>query len=126
VGAAGTDRLFGGAGNDTLTGGAAGDDFIFGGKELDFSQLGRDRVSDFTAAEDRILLSLATFSSLTGEGELGNQWAMVNNSRDVAGSDAVIVYNSSNGNLQPKWQCGRHGQWRYLHDFSRQTNCVSD
>jgi Ca2+-binding RTX toxin-like protein len=99
VGAAGTDRLFGGAGNDTLTGGAAGDTFVFGGQNLDFNQLGRDRISDFTAAEDGILLSLATFSSLTGTGQLGSQWATVSNGREVAASEALIVYNSSNGNL---------------------------
>lgn len=50
-GAAGADHVAGGAGNDLLTGNAGADRFIFGAGD------GRDRITDFTPGQDRLLLS---------------------------------------------------------------------
>jgi Ca2+-binding RTX toxin-like protein len=50
-GAAGADHVAGGAGNDLLTGNAGADRFIFGAGD------GRDRITDFTQGQDRLLLS---------------------------------------------------------------------
>ncbi len=71
-GGADKDRLSGGAGDDTLDGGA-GDDRISGGSGADtfvFSlpadQTGRDRILDFSAAEDRFLVEGAAYGLQPG------------------------------------------------------------
>jgi serralysin len=55
-GGAGRDVLTGGAGRDVLTGGAGADDFVFA------SGFGRDRITDFNAREDDLMLSSALWS----------------------------------------------------------------
>ncbi|WP_118138665.1 calcium-binding protein [Oceanicella sp. SM1341] len=65
-GGAGDDKLYGGRGNDLLRGGA-GDDILVGGAGEDIfvfrgSNLGVDRVMDFTIGEDTIRLSADAFS----------------------------------------------------------------
>ncbi|NES66050.1 MAG: calcium-binding protein, partial [Okeania sp. SIO2D1] len=101
-GGQGRDRLNGGAGNDTLTGGASIDRFIFAAND-EFSQasLGVDEITDFDPDLDFILLDLTTFTEITttaGE-DIGDEFATVESNGDAASSEAIIVYNSSNGAL---------------------------
>ena len=63
-GGAGDDRLIGGAGSDVLTGDAGADTFVF-----DVLDGARDRVTDFVHGLDKIALSTAAFSALTGFGQ---------------------------------------------------------
>gem|GEM_PF-4553303 len=67
----GGDTLTGGGGSDTLTGGAGADLFNFSSTDTLVSSLGTDTITDFTSSEgDKIALSTATFSGLTGTGSL--------------------------------------------------------
>ncbi|NEP90723.1 MAG: calcium-binding protein [Okeania sp. SIO2C2] len=101
-GGQGRDRLNGGEGNDILTGGASIDRFIFAAND-EFSQvsLGVDEITDFDSDLDLILLDLTTFTEITttsGE-DIGDEFATVESNGDAASSEAIIVYNSSNGAL---------------------------
>jgi Ca2+-binding RTX toxin-like protein len=58
----GDDVLSGGVGKDRLSGGAGNDMFFFNTLKKKF-----DVIADFTRGEDTILLSVATFTALTGE-----------------------------------------------------------
>ncbi|BCJ89620.1 hypothetical protein IZ6_03550 [Terrihabitans soli] len=58
----GDDVLIGGSGNDVMTGGEGSDIFVFG------SSFNRDNITDFNAAEDRIIvLTDAQIATLTGD-----------------------------------------------------------
>ena len=101
-GGQGRDRLNGGADDDTLTGGASIDRFIFAAND-EFSQasLGIDEITDFNPDLDLILLDLTTFTEITtnaGE-DIGDEFAIVGSNGDAASSEAIVVYNSSNGAL---------------------------
>ncbi|OOH87742.1 hypothetical protein BMT54_09385 [Pasteurellaceae bacterium 15-036681] len=61
IGGDGNDRLVGGLGSDLLTGGAGEDRFIFD-SALDGSV---DKITDFSATEDKIVLAKTVFSSIT-------------------------------------------------------------
>ncbi|OZH54455.1 calcium-binding protein [Hydrocoleum sp. CS-953] len=102
TGGQGRDRLNGGAGDDTLTGGASIDRFIFAANS-EFSQadLGIDEITDFNPDLDLILLDLTTFTEITtaSGGNIGDEFAIVESNGDAATSDAIIVYNSTNGAL---------------------------
>jgi Ca2+-binding RTX toxin-like protein len=76
LGNAGNDTLMGGAGNDTLEGGL-GQDTLTGGVGNDFFKLtevslpcpspaSRDRVTDFSVADDTIILANSLDSTLVG------------------------------------------------------------
>ena len=56
---------------------------------------------DFNPELDLILLDLTTFTEITtASGEnIGDEFATVESNSDAATSDAIIVYNSNNGNL---------------------------
>lgn len=139
----GFDRLFGGQGNDTLLGeggddrltGNQGDDWLSGGLGADLfiystgtaytaASLGVDTIDDFSTAErDKILLSKTTFTAITSNTGRGfstaSEWAIVTTDADAATSSAVIVYNSTNGNLfyNPNGTdagFGTGGQWAIL------------
>ncbi|NEN89869.1 MAG: calcium-binding protein [Okeania sp. SIO3H1] len=101
-GGQGRDRLNGGAGNDILTGGASIDRFIFAAND-EFSQasLGIDEITDFDPDLDLILLDLTTFTEITttaGE-DIGDEFAIVESNGGAASSEAIVVYNSTNGAL---------------------------
>ena len=100
-GFAGNDALVGGAGSDSLTGGSGADHFLFtSGNPFSLSEIGLDTITDFNAAEDRIHLDDSTLTALSGNASLGpSTFAVVNSDSVVATSSAVIVYNSTNGNL---------------------------
>lgn len=72
AGGAGVDTLNGGAGNDTLTGGAGKDVFLFDGK-------GKDIITDYTAAQDKIIFTSEDVSMAS-----------------VKGSDVIFVLESGN------------------------------
>ena len=92
-GGSGADLLTGGLGYDTLTGGAGADTFILS------SQRDRgDTITDFTAAEDRIVLSATAFgydSALSGQQVSAADCAM------GAAQDASdhFIYNSATNTL---------------------------
>ena len=101
----GRDRLNGNAGNDTLVGGAGMDKFIFNtNKKYRQRDLGTDVIADFKrVGGDKILLDKRTFSAITsnkGDGfSVGSEFKTVNSDAAAASSDAVVVYNQTNGNL---------------------------
>jgi Ca2+-binding RTX toxin-like protein len=114
VGEAGNDDLIGGAGNDLLIGGAGNDelfsgvgrDTLFGGlgrDEFIFSRTtGRDRIQDFVATQDEILLNRLSYglASVVGRGfSVANEFAIVSNNLDAGNSVARIVYNRVSGSL---------------------------
>ncbi|NER06157.1 MAG: calcium-binding protein, partial [Okeania sp. SIO3C4] len=101
-GGQGRDRINGGADDDTLTGGASIDRFIFAAND-EFSQvsLGIDEITDFNPEQDLILLDLTTFTEITtssGE-DIGDEFEIVESNGDAASSEAIVVYNSTNGAL---------------------------
>ena len=104
-GGIGRDKLNGGAGNDLLTGGASIDRFIFNtNEEFQTEDVGIDTITDFSQTQgDIILLDLTTFTAINSESGTGfsiaSELATVTNNQEAASSEAVIVYNSENGNL---------------------------
>ena len=92
---AGADRLYGGSGNDLLTGGDGADRFYFD-TELD-SAANFDRILDFNAAEDTVLLDQDVFSAFATTGTLSASAFHVGT---VAhDEDDRIVYDSTSGCL---------------------------
>lgn len=81
----GDDTLAGGAGNDTLYGGAGSDSFVF-----DIKDAGRDRIADFSARSDKILIDRPG-----GKAKI-NDHAFVYGTQALDGSDKVI-YDKSKG-----------------------------
>lgn len=104
-GGTGRDRINGGAGNDSLTGGASKDFFIFNSNQaFQPDDLGVDEITDFSQTpEDLIILDLTTFTavqSVSGTGfSIPSEFTTVTDDQAAETVDAVIVYNSNNGNL---------------------------
>ncbi len=105
IGGSGKDNLNGNAGNDTLTGGRGIDRFIFNtNKQFQTKDVGIDEITDFSQTQgDIILLDLTTFTAINSDSGTGfgiaDEFATVANDGQAATSDAVIIYNSNNGNL---------------------------
>ncbi len=103
IGGAGIDTLIGGAGNDTLIGGA-GNDILAGGSGRDrfqFNSLndGRDTITDFSLANDRILISRTGFVGGLGLGTLP-AFRFANNTTGLAATPLTrFIYNRTNGVL---------------------------
>jgi len=89
----GADTLSGGLGNDTLTGWAGADRFVFGTAA---GATNIDRITDFTAVDDTIVLSAAVFGGL-GVGALTGA-AFVTGVAAANGASRII-YNSATGAL---------------------------
>ena len=94
-GGAGNDSLAGGAGADRLTGGIGQDSFVFNAGPLNLSN--SDKVLDFNAVDDQILLENALFARLTVTGQLAAR-------NFVAGTAAAdfndfVIYSKVTGSL---------------------------
>lgn len=92
----GNDTLNGGPGNDSLTGGRGADRFVFNTK-IKPKGSNVDTISDFSVAEDTILLDNAIFKKLKQEGPLKAKYFEVGK-KAKSGKDAII-YNDKTGNL---------------------------
>jgi cysteinyl-tRNA synthetase, unknown class len=98
LGGRGDDRLAGDQGNDKLTGGSGRDTFVY--ENFAPQDLGRDRITDFEVGTDKIELHLDIFSQLSpGQTLNSEEFAVVDSRRAATRSDALIVYDSSSGNL---------------------------
>lgn len=95
IGNSGKNQLSGGLGEDTLTGGAGADSFVFntapGGGNV-------DRITDFTAGEDRIRLDDAAFAGLAA-GTLADTAFVANASGQADTQAQRIVYETDTGKL---------------------------
>ena len=97
-GGAGNDQLLGLGGNDTLTGGTGNDQFVFSTTP---SADNIDRVTDFTAGQDQLVLDALVFTGLN----LHNQALTPAMFRSGAGittaadADDHVIFNTSNGAL---------------------------
>jgi len=92
-GGAGDDRLSGGEGSDVLTGGAGRDSFVFDAAP------GRgniDRITDFNARADRILLDSDVFRALESGALSADAF---HRGRGAADRDDRIIYQVSEGRL---------------------------
>ncbi len=92
-GADGADRLFGQLGNDRLTGGA-GADFFYFTEALGSTNV--DRITDFTAVDDTLVLENAIFTALAAGGLAAAAFTT-----GAAATSAAhrIIYNATNGQL---------------------------
>jgi serralysin len=70
-GGSGADTLYGGSGDDILTRGSGADDFVMRSSP----RTGTDRITDFAAGVDDILLDNADFGGLGAAGALGGRYA---------------------------------------------------
>jgi Ca2+-binding RTX toxin-like protein/phosphodiesterase/alkaline phosphatase D-like protein len=108
---AGNDTINGGAGNDLLYGGTGNDTFVFDSSSF-LAQVisGVDTIGDFTANQDKIQLSKAAFTALSGSAgtlsaynstSLTGDFVTVTNATQAtfAASAATILYNSDTGTL---------------------------
>ena len=99
-GGQGRDRLNGGPGDDIITGGASIDRFIFNtNRPYSQDDLGRDTIKDFDEERDIILLDRKTFTAIQEEDSFDDVFDTVTSDAAASTKDAVIVYNTNNGNL---------------------------
>ncbi len=91
AGGDGADKLVGGGGADVLTGGAGSDKFLFSSKP---AANAIDTITDFSVADDTILLARSAFSALSKGALHGGDFA------DAAAPGAApILYDSATGAL---------------------------
>jgi serralysin len=93
IGNSGNDILSGGAGFNILTGGEGRDLFVFDTKIGDRAS----RINDFTPGEDKIGLSKTIFAGFTSN--LASVFGTVTDDAAASVSQALLVYNTSNGSL---------------------------
>lgn len=94
LGGLGNDDLFGGTGNDVLTGGRGQDDFVFNTALSGNTNF--DRITDFSAVDDRILLENAVFTRLAAGGLGAGQFVLGAQAQDA---NDRIIYQRSTGTL---------------------------
>ena len=94
IGSTSDNFFFGGLGNDTVTSGAGYDSFIF---STALGSTNVDTITDFSVANDTILLSRAIFSSAGAIGKLAA--GAFNTGSAALQADDRIIYNSTNGAL---------------------------
>ena len=94
-GGAGNDQIDGGNGNDILIGGAGQDSFMF--TVAPNSSSNWDTISDFSVADDTILLSQAIFGAGGGVGTLSA--AAFRAGTAAADADDRIIYDSASGKI---------------------------
>ncbi len=95
TGGLGDDYINGNDGQDTLTGGAGADSFVFNSKVWARNV---DQITDFTAADDTILLGKSKFAALS-LGSLTAAAFVANTSGVAADATDRIVYETDTGNL---------------------------
>jgi Ca2+-binding RTX toxin-like protein/Tol biopolymer transport system component len=96
-GNAGNDWLIGNTGDDTLIGSDGKDAFVYNtGTVFNTADIGLDRINDFVSGVDQLVLSQTTFTALTS---IQSELTTVISETAVATSEALIVYNSTNGRL---------------------------
>jgi Ca2+-binding RTX toxin-like protein len=104
-GVSGADTLSGGAGGDLLDGGLAADRMTGGAGEDSFrfsTALGDgniDRITDFNAAQDTILLDNLVFAALGADGALGLGAFFKSAAGAAHDADDRIVYDTDDGSL---------------------------
>jgi Ca2+-binding RTX toxin-like protein len=103
-GGQGNDSLNGGIGNDTLTGSSGADIFAFRSGVRFNPSIGVDNITDFSGVEgDQIQLSKTTFTALQSFNGINfsspADFAVVTSNTAAEASNAVIVYNSTTGEL---------------------------
>ncbi len=101
-GQGGKDLLNGGLDDDLLIGGGGADRFLFEvAKGVSFNQMGVDTIVGFRVQKDKLVLDKTAFKSLISppRTKLGSEFATVASDDEAATSNALIVYNTSNGNL---------------------------
>jgi serralysin len=100
IGGSGNDILNGGAGFNILTGGAGRDLFVFDTVFVSAGKVGDrgTRINDFTPGEDMIGLSKTMFTGLTND--LTGAFGIVTDAAAAAVSQALLVYNTSDGSLR--------------------------
>jgi Ca2+-binding RTX toxin-like protein len=94
-GGSGADTLNGGIGNDRMAGGLGADQFVFNAAPL---AANRDRITDFSATADRIVLENGVFQGL-GTGTLSAAAYRQNNSGLAADGSDRIIYERDAGRL---------------------------
>ncbi len=94
TGNAGGNNLGGGLGNDTLTGGLGADQFIF---NTALGATSFDRITDFSVADDTIVLGSAVFTGLGASLAPGDFEANTTGIATLAASR--IIYDSNTGKL---------------------------
>lgn len=105
LGGGGGDRLLGGAGNDYLTGNTGADQFIFNsGRAFQRTDLGVDRITDFSVTDDdKILLHKTTFTTISSQAGTGfsvlGEFRRVSSDTAARSASADIIYNINNGKL---------------------------
>jgi Ca2+-binding RTX toxin-like protein len=98
IGQGGADVLFGGTGNDILTGGGAADTFVFDTGLSSTENV--DKITDFVHGTDKIKLSGAWFSELTGQTTLSaGQFHAAAGATAAQDANDVIIYNKTTGAL---------------------------
>ncbi|NEP06528.1 MAG: hypothetical protein F6K34_17905, partial [Okeania sp. SIO4D6] len=76
------------------------DRFIFNTTQVyDQDDFGEDRITDFDIERDIIVINRTTFTAIDSEDSFDDVFATVTSDSDAATEDAVIVYNTNNGNL---------------------------
>jgi large repetitive protein len=92
LGGVGNDRLYGDRGRDRLSGGKGRDSFAYSSRKD-----GGDRITDFNAKDDTILISRAGFNRSLKRGKISAaQFALGSSARD---SSDRFIYNQGTGSL---------------------------
>ncbi|MFM9936639.1 MAG: calcium-binding protein [Novosphingobium sp.] len=89
----GTDQLDGGKGADTLSGGTGKDRFVF---DTALGATNIDTISDFTAADDQIILNRTVFSGIAA-GQLSSAAFVLGTAATTA--ESRIIYDAGTGKL---------------------------
>ena len=100
LGRGGRDVILGGLGNDSLNGGALADVFVFNTALNATSN--KDNITDFTSADDTIMLENTganVFNALTALGGLAATAFQANTTGAAAEADDRIIYNTATGDL---------------------------
>jgi Ca2+-binding RTX toxin-like protein len=92
-GLAGNDSLYGGAGVDFLSGGEGADGFYF---DTTPALNNIDYIEDFVVGEDKIYLSAAIFTQLSGTGLSAQQFRL---GPDAYTAEQRIIYDNASGDL---------------------------